>query len=1269
MYEIKNLAKKTLNKKILTDFLDFTNNELKIDKPYSVYFVDDKVNAADPLGKTAMYNPSTSSVYIYATNRHFKDILRSIAHELMHHKQNCDGRLDKTDEEGSDNLMGLETEAQKAGIIVRMFEDGRKEELQEQEGEESTTSVIDWKQKLYDRQKKAYDEMMVATQGAEDLPPKLGRSKLMQKYSLLNRLKRQKCKQDEYKVGMFCYPKEINEMIIDRMTGKPTLYANWRLNDVLLAVKMKKMHRGGETVFNYVEDPAIKQLLEKGLSFFKRLAAALRTFRLAPMPAKDYIKQEKRFLSDPKNLEKYDDFVRALNLPRHRNVEIQKAMDAVFKKRKKRGAALDRIYGTPAGLPGAVNPTKNELNEQKGKNQNFIFYSLDQTDAAYLVMNLIKNGEFLFPTKKYSIRTPILDAKLPEMIKNDIIRLAKSSSDKDLADTLKRAKEIAKVSAFSFANKRGEGLTSTESFIENFSGIFAVMGAVPLPWFWLADAVNGIAYLADAVDESKKIPLDRFYGTKYEKDKKFMDGMLSLFFAFAFSGAIGKSGEAGDVARGWVSGMRKLDLYQRTGRLVEWANEWKLMKNTLNRVERGIEKANSQILKTEQSLKTRFGMGEIGDVGVTERLSEYIGDWKKVLGTAQEDIKAQQKAAENLRAAVVETRQTIRSELKSTEVVDNLRARTVNVKGKEYPWWQAEMIEGYKKDEKLISFVKENIVELRKNLKLGKTASVDDIMEVLAIREVDTYVKSSPKTTQMFVNRAELAISRAEKADADRIARELLDKLEENDKVALLTDPSRRSELIKKATKGYTGASSAERTALLTKGPDKIKVQPGEFGIPRAKRRAAKKLGQTLEKTPNPKPGHVAIKEGDEWFYVKADQVGFIEASQQTQNFVEAALQTIVKRSEGRLYKLAGKTATARGVRSFFRNVFSPEFARETGVFSRSLRAYLLGNRYATNFISSALFDLQNLFRYFKGQAAAARFVSNTSKIIRVVDKIIAAAVFKLHWSFLLYIRFYRPFCGATFDDYKSVILDDIINLSDSIANKVFDVDLGAEDRQEKPLTQAEKQMGIDLIKMKYPNINTVLSPVASCKKLRSALKKDPKAGLGYLQIFYQLGEFALVNVSTDLLDKVKSLFSAEHARLIKDLEQTAFNLGVSFEKLRNMPSEEREKFVQEKNKELQDELKKAQQKAEGLVNKAKPIATGLADAVKAAKDAVNNAPKINLDAVPLGNASTETGVAPLDPVQKRRQKKPKQESVSISDYRQKILEERLVKLTIGFTK
>ena len=133
MYKIKNLSKTKFEKGLLEEFLNFTNNKLKIDRPYSVYFVDDKVNAADALGKTAMYNPNSNSVYIYVTDRHPKDILRSLAHELMHHKQNCDGRLDKTYGEGSDNLETLEREANQAGYLVRQFEDNRANGLNEQE--------------------------------------------------------------------------------------------------------------------------------------------------------------------------------------------------------------------------------------------------------------------------------------------------------------------------------------------------------------------------------------------------------------------------------------------------------------------------------------------------------------------------------------------------------------------------------------------------------------------------------------------------------------------------------------------------------------------------------------------------------------------------------------------------------------------------------------------------------------------------------------------------------------------------------------------------------------------------------------------------------------------------------------------------------------------------------------------------------------------------------------------------------------------------------
>lgn len=43
--------------------------------------------------KTGYYDPNDMTVHIFTNGRHIKDILRSLAHELIHHKQNVDGRL------------------------------------------------------------------------------------------------------------------------------------------------------------------------------------------------------------------------------------------------------------------------------------------------------------------------------------------------------------------------------------------------------------------------------------------------------------------------------------------------------------------------------------------------------------------------------------------------------------------------------------------------------------------------------------------------------------------------------------------------------------------------------------------------------------------------------------------------------------------------------------------------------------------------------------------------------------------------------------------------------------------------------------------------------------------------------------------------------------------------------------------------------------------------------------------------------------------------
>jgi len=87
-----------------------------------VKFVDDDAeNAQNFFGKTAYYNPNERVIVLYTMNRHPKDVMRSYAHEMIHHMQNCDGRLEgittqNTNEEG--DLPEIEREAYEKGNMT-----------------------------------------------------------------------------------------------------------------------------------------------------------------------------------------------------------------------------------------------------------------------------------------------------------------------------------------------------------------------------------------------------------------------------------------------------------------------------------------------------------------------------------------------------------------------------------------------------------------------------------------------------------------------------------------------------------------------------------------------------------------------------------------------------------------------------------------------------------------------------------------------------------------------------------------------------------------------------------------------------------------------------------------------------------------------------------------------------------------------------------------------------------------------------------------------
>jgi transcription termination factor NusB len=91
---------------------------------------DDKENASRLLGRTAYYNPVEKSITLYTFGRHPKDVLRSFAHEMVHHHQNLEGTLGNinttnTNEDG--HLDELEREAyEKGNIMLRNWEDSIK---------------------------------------------------------------------------------------------------------------------------------------------------------------------------------------------------------------------------------------------------------------------------------------------------------------------------------------------------------------------------------------------------------------------------------------------------------------------------------------------------------------------------------------------------------------------------------------------------------------------------------------------------------------------------------------------------------------------------------------------------------------------------------------------------------------------------------------------------------------------------------------------------------------------------------------------------------------------------------------------------------------------------------------------------------------------------------------------------------------------------------------------------------------------------------------
>ena len=139
---------------LVKQFLPFAKERMGFQDPPKLFLKGDPENAANPLGRTAFYDPEAVAITLYTTGRHPKDIMRSLSHELVHHTQNCNGKFSDAGEMGegyaqnNSHMREMEREAyEKGNMCFRDWEDSIKQTIyfeHLQKGDYAMTTK-DWK--------------------------------------------------------------------------------------------------------------------------------------------------------------------------------------------------------------------------------------------------------------------------------------------------------------------------------------------------------------------------------------------------------------------------------------------------------------------------------------------------------------------------------------------------------------------------------------------------------------------------------------------------------------------------------------------------------------------------------------------------------------------------------------------------------------------------------------------------------------------------------------------------------------------------------------------------------------------------------------------------------------------------------------------------------------------------------------------------------------------------------------------------------------------
>lgn len=103
---------------LVNEFINYVKNNLGLVQTPKIDFSDD-INHVKEQRSFGYFSPDKNIIWVYTGDRNMADIFRTLAHELVHRKQEEDGKINyESGETGSD----IENEANaKAGILLRDF--------------------------------------------------------------------------------------------------------------------------------------------------------------------------------------------------------------------------------------------------------------------------------------------------------------------------------------------------------------------------------------------------------------------------------------------------------------------------------------------------------------------------------------------------------------------------------------------------------------------------------------------------------------------------------------------------------------------------------------------------------------------------------------------------------------------------------------------------------------------------------------------------------------------------------------------------------------------------------------------------------------------------------------------------------------------------------------------------------------------------------------------------------------------------------------------